>query len=262
MVGYRWFASECRPGANFAARSSAGNRTMAMHLFYCPMPLSGTLELPEEEAHHARTVLRLASGTRIGLLDGKGTFAEADIHSVSKRGTEVTIVSEKRIAQERRAGIHLVVAPTKQMERFEWMLEKCTEIGVDRITPLITERTERSRLRRDRLERVLIGAMKQSQRAWLPELDEMTTINDLIDQEIPIQRWFGWCEGERLPLAACYRSNEDAILFIGPEGDFTPKEADLLIAEGFRPVGLGDARLRTETAAVTACAYMNMAQQV
>ena len=88
------------------------------------------------------------------------------------------------------------------MERFEWMLEKCTEIGVDRITPLVTERTERTKLRHDRLQRVLVGAMKQSQRVWLPQLDDMTTINELIDRGIPARRWFGWCEGERASLAA------------------------------------------------------------
>lgn len=233
-----------------------------MHLFYCPALLPGTLELPEDEAHHARSVLRLSAGERIGLLDGRGTLAQAEITSVDRRQVLVNITSDKRTERERRARIHLAVAPTKQMERFEWMLEKCTEIGVDRITPLITARTERTRLRHDRLERVLVGAMKQSQRVWLPQLDEMTTLNDLIDQGIPVQRSFGWCEGERAALAACYRPTEDAVLLIGPEGDFTPEEAQQLIGQGFAPVSLGEARLRTETAAVVACAWMNTAQMV
>ncbi len=233
-----------------------------MHLFYCPIPMVGTFELPQDEAHHARSVLRLSAGDPIGLLDGRGTLAQAEITHVDKRQVLVNITSENRIDRERRARIHLAVAPTKQMERFEWMLEKCTEIGVDRITPLMTARTERSTLRRDRLERVLIGAMKQSQRVWLPQLDEMTTINDLIDQGIPGQRSFGWCEGERTELGSCYRPDEDAVLLIGPEGDFTPEEAQRLIGHGFQPVGLGEARLRTETAAVTACSWMNLAQLV
>jgi 16S rRNA (uracil1498-N3)-methyltransferase len=231
-----------------------------MHFFYCPRLSTGGFDLPEEEAHHARSVLRLPIGTRVGVLDGKGTVAEADITSMDKRHVLVSITSERKIERERQARIHLAVAPTKQMERFEWMLEKCTEIGVDRITPLVTERTERTKLRHDRLERVLISAMKQSQRAWLPQLDEMTSINALIDQGIPAQRWFGWCEGERASLPTGYRSNEDVILLIGPEGDFTPEEAQQLVGLDFTPVSLGHARLRTETAAVTACAYMNMAQ--
>ena len=233
-----------------------------MHLFHCPRVLAGSFELPEEEAHHARSVLRLSGGAHIGLLDGQGTIAEAEITSVDKRQVLVTVVSAKRTLPERRAPIHLAVAPTKQIERFEWMLEKCTEIGVDRITPLITGRTERDRFRHDRLERIMVGAMKQSQRTWLPRLDEMTTINGLIDQGIPAQRWFGRCDGQRHPLAVAYRPVEEVLLLIGPEGDFTPEEADQLLAQGFGTVGLGEARLRTETAAVTACAFMNMAQQV
>ncbi len=220
------------------------------------------VDLPEDEAHHARSVLRLTVGARIGLLDGRGNIAEAEIVALDKRRVAVSIISRRAVLAERPARIHLAVAPTKQMDRFEWMLEKCTEIGVDRITPLITERTERTKLRRDRLERVIIGAMKQSQRAWLPQLDEQTSINDLISGLIPAQRCFGWCEGERTTLASGYRANEDILLLIGPEGDLTSEEAQQLIAKGFVPVSLGEARLRTETAAVTAGAYMNMAQQV
>jgi 16S rRNA (uracil1498-N3)-methyltransferase len=174
----------------------------------------------------------------------------------------LSVTSLARIDHERRSRIHLVVAPTKQMERFEWMLEKCTEIGVDRITPLVTARTERGKLRRDRLERVLVGAMKQSQRAWLPQLDEMTPINDLIDRGIPAQRCFGWCEGEHRPFSKTYDPEREAIMLIGPEGDFTLEEAGLLRHHGFAAVGLGAARLRTETAAVTACSWMNLAQLV
>ena len=233
-----------------------------MHLFHCTTLPDGAFELPEDEAHHARSVLRLSSGARIGLLDGKGTVAEAGIGAMDKRRVLVSIAGSRMFAPERKARIHLAVAPTKQMERFEWMLEKCTEIGVDRITPLITARGERTRLRHERLERVLIGAMKQSQRAWLPRLDEATPINDLISGAIPAQRCFGWCEGERTSLVPAYRAAEDAIMLIGPEGDFSPEEAQLLVGQGFRPVSLGNARLRTETAAVVACAWMNAAQQV
>ncbi|HMU13545.1 MAG: 16S rRNA (uracil(1498)-N(3))-methyltransferase [Bacteroidetes bacterium] len=242
---------------NFAAR-----RTMALPLFYCPGTLYGILHLPEEEAHHARSVLRLSPGARIGLLDGKGTVAEAVISTMDKRQLQVAITSTSLRPRERKARIHLAVGLTKQMERFEWMLEKSTEIGVDRITPLITDRTERTRLRKDRLERILVGAMKQSQRAWLPVLDEMMTINDLVDQGIPVQRLFGWCEGRPSALATCYRPGEDAVLLIGPEGDFTPEEATMLTTHGFGAVSLGKARLRTETAAISSCAYMNLAQQV
>lgn len=235
---------------------------MALHLFYCPTLSAGDTELPEEEAHHARSVLRLSVGASIGLLDGKGTVAQSEITHLDKRRVLVNITSQRKVDREGPARIHLAVAPTKQMERFEWMLEKCTEIGVDSITPLITARSERTRLRQDRLERVLIGAMKQSQRAWLPTLEQATALNDLAGRAMPVQRCFGWCEGDREPLMKCYRPGEDALVLIGPEGDFTPEEAQLLTAQGFVPVSLGQARLRTETAGIVACAWMNAAQQM
>ena len=231
-----------------------------MHIFFCPNLLGSIPDLPEEEAHHAFSVLRLRAGTIIGLRDGQGSQAEAEITAIDKRRISWKTISQRRMPPKRKARIHLCVAPTKQMERFEWMLEKCTEIGVDRITPLITTRTERTSLRQDRLLRVLVSAMKQSQRAWLPRLDEPMAINELISGPIPAQRWFGWCEGERTSLASGYRKNEEVVLLIGPEGDFTPEESSLLINHSFGPLSLGEARLRTETAAVAACAYMNMAQ--
>lgn len=231
-----------------------------MHAFYMPDLGLGVTELPEEEARHATSVLRLRVGDRISLLDGKGARAEAIIEEISKRGCSVRVVDRTELSTERNARIHLAAAPTKQMERFEWMLEKCTEIGVDRITPLITDRSEREKLRRDRLERVIVSAMKQSQRVWLPKLDEPTSLNDLISGAIPDQRLFGWCEGERKSLTSTYRPQENALLLIGPEGDFTPEEAKTLIDRAFTPVSMGIARLRTETAAITACAWMNLAQ--
>ena len=230
-----------------------------MHAFYLPDLARGANELPEDEARHATSVLRLRVGDRISLLDGKGTRAEATIEGISKHGCAVRVVDRTVLSPERKARIHLAVAPTKQMERFEWMLEKCTEIGVDRITPLITERSEREKLRRGRLERVMVSAMKQSQRVWLPELDEPTSLNDLISGKIPAQRLFGWCEGERTSLTSTYRPQEDTVLLIGPEGDFTPEEARTLMDSAFAPVSMGVARLRTETAAITACAWMNLA---
>jgi 16S rRNA (uracil1498-N3)-methyltransferase len=158
--------------------------------------------------------------------------------------------------------IHLAVAPTKQIDRFEWLLEKCTELGVQRITPLLTERTERAHLRHDRLLKVLVGAMKQSQRDHLPRLDAPTPLADLLSAPLPPQRFFGYCIGEHRSLMAAYTPGQDALVLIGPEGDFTPEEADQLARQQFVPVSLGAARLRTETAAVSACTWMNFAQQV
>ena len=242
-----------------------------MHLFYCPDLTPTLVELPEEETHHAVNVLRLSAGSTIGLLDGKGTFAEAEVMETSKKKCVVRILRKETEAPERRARIHLAVAPTKQMDRFEWFLEKATEIGVDRITPVLTHRTERDKLRHDRMEKVLVGAMKQSQRKWLPQLDELTKLKELASpspqplsrgEGSPIpQKFFGWCEGEHVDVTSAYDPKKDALMLIGPEGDFTPEEAELLLSNGFQAVSLGKARLRTETAAIAACTWMNFAQR-
>ncbi len=148
-----------------------------MHLFHCPDLRTASVELQQEEAHHALHVLRLSSGTVIGLLDGRGGYAEAVINATGRHSCTAEVMRMEQSPPERTSRIHLAVAPTKQMERFEWFLEKATEIGVDRITPLLTHRTERTKLRHDRMERVLVGAMKQSQRRWLPQLDSLTGLD-------------------------------------------------------------------------------------
>ena len=232
-----------------------------MHLFHCPDLSANTVELPEEEAHHAASVLRLVSGGTIGLLDGQGTRATATLLEVGRKRVLATINVREQLPVERPFRIHLAVAPTKQMDRFEWFVEKAVEIGVDRITPLITSRTERAKMRRDRLERVAISALKQSQRSWLPVIDELTDLKDLLTEELPAQRFFGWCEGEHAPLMERYSPRADALVFIGPEGDFTPAEAELLRQHHVQAIALGSARLRTETAALAACTWMSLAQQ-
>ena len=231
-----------------------------MHSFHLPDLSAAVVELPDEESGHALRVLRLTEGERILLVDGKGTTAVGLLRVVAKHSAHAAIIERTVHPAERTAKIHLAVAPTKQIDRYEWMLEKCTEIGVDRITPLMTSRTERAHLRTHRLRKILVGAMKQSQRAWLPQLDEPITIDDFLDQPLPDQRFFGWCEGEHVLLTSAYRANADALLLIGPEGDFTPIEADHLRARGCTAMSLGAARLRTETAAVVGCTWMSYAQ--
>ena len=232
-----------------------------MHLFYCPNLVGDLIDLPEEEAHHAASVLRLRVGERIGLLNGQGLRAAADLVEVGKRRCTAQLVDRVQHPAERTARIHLAVAPTKQLDRYEWFVEKAVEIGVDRITPLITSRTERSTLRLDRLERVAVAAMKQSQRTWLPVIDPLTPLHALLAQELPAQRCFGWCAGEHTSFMHSYSNESDALLLIGPEGDFTTGEADLLRSRGINAVSLGHARLRTETAAIAACTWMSLAQQ-
>jgi 16S rRNA (uracil1498-N3)-methyltransferase len=232
-----------------------------MHLFFCPHLEPGLVELPEEEAHHATHVLRLGIGQRIGLLNGQGTRAEAELVDVAKKRCVAMVLESRQWPHERQARIHVAVAPTKQMERLEWLVEKAVELGIDRFTPLMTARTERGRVRVDRLERVAISAMKQSRRTWLPEIDEPIALADLLREPLPAQRFFGWCEGAQPSFMEAYSPAADALLLVGPEGDFTAAEAASLEADGVRAVALGQARLRTETAALAAVAWMSLAQQ-
>jgi 16S rRNA (uracil1498-N3)-methyltransferase len=232
-----------------------------MHLFYCPDMELGLVELPEEEAHHATHVLRLSIGVRVGLLNGRGKRAEAELVEVSRKRCVAMVMESKDHPPERKARIHLAVAPTKQLDRIEWLVEKAVELGVDRITPLQTARTERKMVRLDRLERVAIAAMKQSQRNWMPMIDPLTTLPDLLAERTEAQRYFGWCMGDPASFMEVYAPDRDALVLIGPEGDFTPAEAEELMAANALPVGLGDARLRTETAGLAACTWMSLSQQ-
>lgn len=232
-----------------------------MHLFYCPDLEPGLVDLPEEEAHHATQVMRLGVGQRIGLLNGRGTRAEAELVDVARKRCVAMVLESKELPRERTGAIHLAIAPTKQMDRLEWLVEKAVELGVDRISPVMTTRTERTRIRLDRLERVAIAAMKQSMRAWLPMIDNPVELKDLIMEPGPAQRFFGWCSGEQPELMNVYEPGMDALVLIGPEGDFSPAEAEQLMTAGFVAVSLGSARLRTETAALAAVTWMSLAQQ-
>ena len=232
-----------------------------MHLFHAQQLDAGVVSLPEEEAHHALSVLRLRPGAQVMLFDGNGTSAVAEILRLDKRACELNVLKRETHPEERKAKIHLAVGLTKQADRFEWFVEKAVEVGVDRITPLITERTERGKIRPERLERVALAAAKQSQRFWLPRIDVAQEPKDLLKEELPEQRFFGWCVGEHAPLMRLYTTTADAIVLIGPEGDLSSSEAKKLGKNGFLAVSLGNARLRTETAAIAACTWMSLAQQ-
>lgn len=242
-----------------------------MHLFHCPElpPRSSVrttlgpelITLPEEEAHHAANVLRLVVGSNVGLLNGQGLSVQATLVEVSKKRVVAEVITREQHPPERQSTIHLAVAPTKQIDRYEWFVEKAVEIGVDRITPLITHHSERTKLRLDRLQRVAVSAMKQSQRKWLPRIDEPMKLAVLLKEHLPAQRYFGWCEGEHRSLMSCYVGSEDVLLLIGPEGDFSPEEAVTLRATEFSAISIGKARLRTETAALSACTWLSLSQQ-
>ena len=221
-----------------------------MHLFYQP-EIDKISVLSEEEAHHAFHVLRLRDGDKIGLLDGKGKSAVASIQSIHKRGVTAEVLSEELTPPPART-FHLAIAPVKNMDRFEWLVEKATEMGVSRITPVICRRSERKELKTDRLQKLIIAASKQSKQSWFPVLEEPLLFSSFIKSEFGGKRFIAHCmDGDKVNTSAL-RMAANATMLIGPEGDFDEAEVQAAVQSGFQPISLGETRLRTETAGLVA----------
>lgn len=234
-----------------------------MHRFYAP-DIASTLELPEAESQHAIRVLRLTEGDEIEVIDGKGNLYLCRIALAHSKRCGVEVTECRHEPNHWNGKIMIAVAPTKNVDRMEWMAEKVTEMGVDRIIPLLCRHSERKELKRERIGKILVSAMKQSLKATLPELDEMTAVKKVLDAaELPRQRFIAYCgaDTERKQFEACYRPDEDVIVMIGPEGDFSPEEVAAAIGHGFVPVTFGESRLRTETAAMYAVAACHALKQ-
>ncbi len=228
-------------------------------LFYAPRIEHGFAHLEEEESRHLLTVLRRKVGDRLQLTDGLGNIYEGEIAEASKRNVSIRIVNTAQLPPERPARLHLAIAPTKQMERLEWCLEKATEIGVDDITLLRCQRSERDAVRLDRLEKVLVSAMKQSLRAWLPQLHGLVPFRQFVASATESQKRIAWCADSPLPhFKTTFTTSQSTLIAIGPEGDFSPEEVALAEQHGFMGVGLGSARLRTETAGLLAVVAFNL----
>jgi 16S rRNA (uracil1498-N3)-methyltransferase len=230
-----------------------------MHLFYTGEALNETYTLSEDESKHAIRVLRLTRGDIIALIDGLGGYYEAEISSDHPKRCEVNILRTIKNYNKRSGYLHLAVAPTKNIERFEWFLEKATEIGVDEITPLLTFHSERETIKLERLEKVLVSAIKQSMKAYLPKLNNPKTFDQVLKESLPEVKCIAHCyEGEKQPLHMLVNKTSSAIILVGPEGDFSKEEVEKAEQNKFKPVTLGTARLRTETAGVVACTIANL----
>ncbi|MFT4595442.1 MAG: 16S rRNA (uracil1498-N3)-methyltransferase [Bacteroidia bacterium] len=224
-----------------------------MHLFYQPELQNGLLELSEEETRHAVRVLRLNAGDKIEVSDGKGVRAKAEITEISKRSCSFQIMEQTNEAETILPKV--AIAPTKSIDRFEWFLEKAVELGVNEICPILCSNSERRIIKQERSEKVLLAAMKQSQRNWLPKLHALTSYSEFIAQV-----------NEPLLLAHCRdvekvsltnRLVTNSWIMIGPEGDFTLEEIELALNKGATEIDLGESRLRTETAGIFALSVMN-----
>jgi 16S rRNA (uracil1498-N3)-methyltransferase len=216
--------------------------------------------LEDSTAWHVVQVLRMQAGERLLLVDGKGVAAAAVITEIGKKKCGV-FIEEVRHQQRPTVGLHLAVAFTKHAGRNEWMIEKATELGVASIIPLYTSRCEKVRLNRERLRNILVAAMLQSQRYYLPDLTELQPIRNIITGYASIpQKAIAHCTADeaRQPIAKTLKPQADTLMLIGPEGDFDAEEVNLCMQAGFEPVSLGVQRLRTETAAIAVCAYFNL----
>ncbi len=232
-----------------------------MHLSFAPQ-LSGTnILLSEEESKHCIQVLRMKEGDELMLVDGEGGFYRARITMAHPKKCEIEIFATEKNYNKRNFYLHLACAPTKNNERFEWFLEKATEIGIDTITPLQCEHSERNVIKPERLEKVLVSAMKQSLKAYKPELRESTLFKNFIAQSKGFtgQKFIAHCHpSPKIILKNSYQIGKDVLVLIGPEGDFSLEEVALAEANNFISVSLSTSRLRTETAALVACQTLNM----
>jgi len=230
-----------------------------MHVFYTPDIEAVEYSLNEEESKHCLKVLRLGMGDLVNLIDGKGGFYEAEIIGEGKKNVQLRVIKSILEYQKRNHHLHIVVAPTKNIDRLEWFLEKATEIGIDEITPIICERSERKIIKEDRLNKVITSAVKQSLQAYHPVLNQQISFTDFLKIENNSIKMIAHCiDGEpRLYISQVAEPHKSYTVLIGPEGDFSPKEIELALQNGFKPLTLGNTRLRTETAALAACFEVN-----
>lgn len=226
-----------------------------MQLFYNPNITETTTQFSfdKEESRHIVKVLRKTTGDLLHITNGKGWLFTAEIVVPDIKNCVVNITS-KELKQKHQYHLHLAVAPTKMNDRYEWFLEKSTEIGIDAITPIICDQSERKIIKSERFEKILQSAMKQSLSCYLPKLNEAMFFKDFMNQKFPGQLFIAHCEEtDKKSLKAQIEKEQDITVLIGPEGDFSVKEIEMAIANGFIPVTLGNTRLRTETAAIVAC---------
>jgi 16S rRNA (uracil1498-N3)-methyltransferase len=229
-----------------------------MHLFYTPDIITDSYTLNEEESRHCIKVLRLKSGSLLHLVDGRGGFYDAVIEDPHPKRTLLKIIHAKKEFGKRNHYLHIAIAPTKNIERTEWFLEKATEIGIDEISLLICDRSERRDVKTERLSKVITSAIKQSIKAYHPKLNEPQRFKDFMVNHNAHQRFIAHCiESEKTTLKDQLKLNSSYLVLIGPEGDFSPEEVNSALQMNFSPISLGNSRLRTETAALEACFEIN-----
>ena len=231
-----------------------------MQLFYNPeiTEESSQIVFSKEESNHIVKVLRKQVGDKLQITNGKGWLFNAEISIPNIKKCIATIVSKEK-QQQRLIKLHVAVAPTKMNDSYEWFLEKATEIGIETITPIICDHSERKIIKPERFEKIIQSAMKQSLNCYFPKLNDPIPFKEFIKQDFRGQRFIAHCEDEeKLELKRRVAADKDVTILIGPEGDFTQSEIKMAYDKGYLPVSLGKNRLRTETAGIVACTTVAM----
>lgn len=234
-----------------------------MHWFFSKEIVPGFFNFDLDESKHITRVLRLGSGDVVFLTDGSGNLFSGKIVDDNHKKCVVEISEEIEKTPRQPHTVHIAVAPTKNLSRLEWFVEKATEIGIQEITPLKCDHSERLHFKSERLQRIAIAAIKQSQQVWLPTINEITPFTDIIRKTPPGEGFIAYIDDNAsLPLLKeVYTEGKNATVLIGPEGDFSKLEINAAKAAGFIPISLGKNRLRTETAALAACFTINLMNQ-
>jgi 16S rRNA (uracil1498-N3)-methyltransferase len=230
-----------------------------MHVFYTPNIKQITYELSEEESKHCIKVLRLEAGDEITMVDGVGGLYYGIIDEPNPKKCIIRVIEKIEQYGRRNYSIHIAMAPTKQIERFEWFLEKAVEIGIDEITPIISQHSERKTINLERLDKIILSAMKQSIKAYVPRLNPAIDFDKFVTQNRSGSLLIAHCNNNPKPsLKSKINTIPSYTILIGPEGDFSPDEVELAKKNGYSDVHLGRSRLRTETAGIVACHTVNL----
>ena len=228
-----------------------------MQLFYLDNP-EKEIRLTAEESKHAIKVLRKKEGDMLNFTDGKGNLFIAEITIADNRKTSVRIIKSEQKPKQHNYHLHIAISPTKKMDRFEWFLEKATEIGIDEITPIICNRSERKVLKIERCNRIMRSSMKQSLKFHLPKLNEAIALKKFFKQDFNGNKYIAHCEKTEKVALKDAELKENTLILIGPEGDFSLNEIEIALQNTFKAVSLGTSRLRTETAGIVAVHTLNL----
>lgn len=230
-----------------------------MQVFYFSDAQLGLNYMPEEESKHMVKVLRMRQNEAVYVIDGKGNLYEGHISGLHPRQCEIELTKINPAFEQRNYHLHMAISPLKNMDRFEWFVEKAVEIGVDEITPLLCHRTERDRINMERLDRIVESAMKQSLKAYKPGMNALTRFSSFITEPYEGKKLIAHCTTlDKAYILSQLTRRERVLILIGPEGDFTEEEVTLAFNNGFQGIDLGKSRLRTETAGLAACLAVSL----